>query len=227
MFFIDPLYLVVLAVGGVLSAAASYWVRRRVGKWREVGLRSGMTGREIAHEILRKKGISEVSIEVTDGMLSDHYDPSTKTLRLSRENHDGRTVTAAGIAAHEVGHAIQHQAGYAPMTIRQKMVPVANIGTNLGVWLTIGGLIIGFTGLAKLGVVLFGGAVAFTLVTLPVEFDASARARETLEQYGIVTADELEGVREVLTAAAATYVAAAVTAIMQLLYFVFRVYGDR
>jgi Zn-dependent membrane protease YugP len=227
MFFIDPLYLIVLLIGGGLSALASMWVKKRVNKWGEVGLKSGMTGRQIAREILRKKGITDVTIEVTEGRLSDHYDPTSKTLRLSPDNHDGRSVTAAGISAHEVGHAIQHQAGYAPMSIRQKMVPVANIGTNLGMWLVVGGLLIDFTGLAKLGVILFGGAVAFTLITLPVEFDASARAKETLEEYGIVTSDELEGVSEVLTAAAATYVAAAVTAILQLLYFVFRVYGDR
>ena len=221
----DPLYWIVIGVGMILSMGASGWVKNKVHKWQDVGLDSGMTGRDVARAILQKKGISDVTIEVSDGWLSDHYDPSSKTLRLSLDNYEGRSVTAAGIAAHEVGHALQHQEGYLPMTIRQKMVPVANIGTNLGVWLVILGLVLGTMGLAKIGVVLFGGAVVFTLVTLPVEFNASFRARDTLEQYGIVTVDELDGVKEVLIAAAATYLAAAITSILQLLYFVFRVYG--
>jgi Zn-dependent membrane protease YugP len=181
-----------------------------------------MTGRQVAQSILKARGIQDVSIEKVDGFLSDHYDPSSKTLRLSSEIHDGRSVASAGIAAHEVGHAIQHADGYLPMKLRQKMVPVANIGTNLGVWIIIGGMVIGAMGLAKLGVFLFGGAVAFTLVTLPVEFNASFRARDILENQNFLDHSELEGVEEILTAAAATYVAAAVTAIMQLLYFLFR-----
>ena len=221
----DPLYWIIIIVGMLLSMGASAWVKSKVHKWGDVDLKSGMTGRDVAQAILQKKGIADVQIEVTRGWLSDHYDPTSKTLRLSPDIYEGRSVTSAGIAAHEVGHAIQHQEGYMPMTIRQKMVPVANIGTNLGVWLVIGGLLLGVLGLAKLGVILFGGAVVFTLVTLPVEFNASFRARDTLEEHGIVTAGELEGVEEVLIAAAATYVAAAVTSILQLLYFALRVYG--
>lgn len=222
---LDPLYWVIIGVGFLLSLAASGWVKARVNKYSEVSLSSGMSGAEIARKILEAKGIRNVSIEQTEGRLSDHYDPSSKTLRLSEDIYHGRSVSSAGIAAHEVGHALQEQAGYLPMAIRQKMVPVANIGTNLGIWITIAGLFTGFTGLAQIGVVLFGGFVAFTLVTLPVEFDASFRARDTLKEYGLVQAQELEGVKKVLVAAAATYVAAAVTAIMQLLYWVLQVWG--
>lgn len=222
MMLFDPLYLVIMVVGFALSAGASGWVKLRMNKWGDVQTSRGMTGRQVAESILRAKGIQDVNIEKVDGFLSDHYDPSSKTLRLSSEIHDGQTVASAGIAAHEVGHAIQHADGYLPMKLRQKMVPVANIGTNLGVWIIIGGMVIGALGLAKLGVFLFGGAVAFTLVTLPVEFDASFRARDLLDDHQLVDKSELEGVEEILTAAAATYVAAAVTSIMQLLYFMMR-----
>ena len=218
----DPVYLVIIGIGFALSLGAQFWVKNRVNKWAEVSISRGMTGRDIARAILEAEGITNVGIEQADGFLSDHYDPSSRTLRLSPDIFNGRSVTAAGIAAHEVGHAIQHKQGYLPMTIRQKMVPVANIGTNLGVWIMIIGLVIGLTGLAKIGVFLFAGFVAFTLVTLPVEFDASARAKKALANYGILDQRELGGVSQVLTAAAATYVAAAVAAIMQLLYWLWR-----
>ncbi|MFB6262560.1 MAG: zinc metallopeptidase [Bradymonadaceae bacterium] len=223
--FFDPLYWVVIGIGFVVSLAANRWVESRVQKWSQYSLDSGMTGREVAQSILDARGVTDVGIERASGMFSDHYDPSDRTLRLSDEVYDERTVTAAGIAAHEVGHAIQHQEGYAPMTIRQKSVPVAKIGTNLGVWMIIGGLIIGLTGLAKVGVALFGGFVAFTLITLPVEFDASSRAKQVLDEQNLVTREELDGVSEVLNAAASTYLAAALTAILQLLYWLSIVYG--
>lgn len=156
------------------------------------------------------------------GFLSDHYSPSERVLRLSEDIFYGRSVAAAGIAAHEVGHAIQHKRGYWPMQLRQTLVPMANIGTNLGVWLVVLGMIVGLTELATLGVLLFAGFVAFTLITMPVEFDASFRAREVLLTNGIVTPHEARGVSQVLTAAAATYLAAAVSAIMQLLYWALR-----
>jgi hypothetical protein len=218
----DPLYLIILGVGFLLSMGAQAWVKSKVKKWQDVATERGMTGRQVAQAILDAEGIQNVTIEQVGGFLSDHYDPSSRTLRLSPDNYSGRSVTAAGIAAHEVGHAIQHKRGYLPMTIRQKMVPVANIGTNLGVWITIIGLIVGLTGLAKVGVFLFAGFVAFTLITLPVEFNASSRAMDTLKSHSILSQDELGGVREVLTAAAATYLAAAVAAILQLLYWAFR-----
>ncbi len=218
----DPIYWVILGVGLVLSLGAQAWVKAAVSKWESVPMSRGMTGRQVAEAILRSEGISGVTIEQTQGRLSDHYDPRTRTLRLSPDVYGGRSVTAAGIAAHEVGHAIQHQEGYAPMALRQRMVPVANIGTSLGLWVAMAGIFVGITELAAVGVMLFGGAVAFTLVTLPVEFDASSRAKKALVGRGLVTGREAQGVERVLRAAAATYVAAAVSSILQLLYWAYR-----
>lgn len=218
----DPLYLLVMGVGLVLSLGASAWTKASTRKWSKVPIGRGLSGADVAREILRTRGVNGVRVEQVGGFLSDHYDPRSRTLRLSPDNYQGRSVTAAGIAAHEVGHALQHHEGYAPMAIRQKMVPVANIGTNLGVWITIIGIIIGATGLAKVGVFLFGAFVVFTLVTLPVEFDASIRARRVLNEMGLVSGRELAGVSRVLTAAAATYLAAAISAILQLLYWALR-----
>jgi uncharacterized protein len=219
---LDPLYIAVMVIGMVLSLGAQAWVKSRVNRWSRVATSRGMTGQQIAQRILDAEGIRDVRIEIVNGVLADHYDPRNKTLRLSPDIYHGRSVTAAGIAAHEVGHAIQHKQGYAFMKMRQAMVPVANIGTNLGIIAVIAGMVIGMSGLALLGVLLFAGFVAFTLVTLPVEFDASARAKAVLAQNGIVTAEEAVGVNQVLTAAAATYVAAAATAILQLLYWMYR-----
>ena len=218
----DPLYWVIIGVGFIASLGAKMWVQSAVKKWSDVATSRGMTGRQVAQAILKARGISDVTIEATRGSLTDHYDPSTKTLRLSEDVYDNRSVTAAGIAAHEVGHAIQHQEGYAMMKLRQKMVPAASIGTSLGIWITIAGVMIGMSGLATVGVLLFGAAVAFTLVTLPVEFDASSRAKKVLQQQQLVTGREAEGVNQVLNAAAATYVAAAVTAVLQLVYWAYR-----
>lgn len=217
----DPLYLIVMAVGLILSFGAQAWVKAATAKWDKVPTGQGLTGAEVARAILKARGINDVRIEQVGGFLTDHYDPSSRTLRLSPGNYDGRSVTAAGISAHEVGHAIQHHDGYLPMTIRQKMVPVANIGTQFGILMVIIGALIGITGLAKLGVFLFAAFVAFTIVTLPVEIDASVRARKALLSTGLLDENEARGVSQVLTAAAATYLASAVTAILQLLYWAY------
>jgi len=179
-----------------------------------------MAGAEVAAAILRSQGIRGVRIEAIGGYFSDHYDPSAKVLRLSPDVYSGRSVAAAGVAAHEVGHAIQDAAGYWPMRMRQTMVPIAGIGSNLGVLLIVAGLFVGLTQLSMVGVALFGGFVLFTLVTLPVEFDASYRAHKVLVENGLVTASEAAGVRSVLMAAAATYLASAATAVLQLLYWI-------
>jgi Zn-dependent membrane protease YugP len=218
----DPLYMAILFIGFVLSAGASLWTKSTFARYAQVGTSGGRTGAEIAAAILQAEGVRGVHIERVGGFLSDHYDPRTRTLRLSPDVHDGRSVSSAGVAAHEVGHALQHAHGYLPMKMRQVMVPVANIGTNLGLWIMIIGLAVGLSGLATVGVVLFGGFVVFTLVTLPVELDASFRARRTLEQHGLLGPRELAGVSHVLTAAAATYLAAAVAAVLQLLYWLMR-----
>ncbi len=220
--YFDPLYMAILVIGFLLSAGASLWTKAAFRKYAQVGTSGGRTGADVAAAILRAEGVSGVRIEPVAGFLSDHYDPRSRTLRLSPGVFGERSVAAAGIAAHEVGHALQHAQGYAPMRLRQVMVPVANIGTNLGLWITIIGVAMNFSGLALVGVVLFGGFVAFTVVTLPVEFDASIRARRALEKHGLLSGAELSGVSAVLTAAAATYLAAAATAILQLLYWLNR-----
>ncbi len=222
MMLFDPLYMAVMGVGLLLSLGASAWVKSAVNKWKKVPIGQGLTGRAVAQLILDTEGIRDVTIEETPSRLGDHYDPRSKTLRLSPDHFRGTSVAAAGIAAHEVGHAVQHKEGYAPMRLRQTLVPVANIGSNIGVWIVIIGASIGMTGLAKLGVAVFGGFVAFQLVTLPVELDASARAKRALQKSGLITEDEAAGVSKVLTAAAATYIAAAAAAILQLLYWAMR-----
>ena len=218
----DPLYMAVLGVGFLLSLAASAWTKAAFAKYSRVPTSGGRTGAQVAADILRAEGVSNVRIESVGGFLSDHYDPRSRTLRLSPKVYGERSVAAAGVAAHEVGHALQHAQGYAPMRLRQAMVPVANIGTNLGLWITVIGLFVGISGLALVGVILFGGFVLFTVVTLPVEFDASIRARRALERHGLLSGAELTGVSRVLTAAAATYLAAAVAAVLQLLYWLMR-----
>lgn len=182
-----------------------------------------MTGAEAAKRILGEAGISDVRVEVTQGFLSDHYDPRAKVLRLSPEVHGGHSIASVGIAAHEVGHAIQHAHGYAPLSLRSAMVPMAGFGSWLAMPLIFIGFIIGSLGFIKLGIVLFSAIVFFQIVTLPVEFNASTRAKACLANSGIVvTEDEARGVRKVLNAAAMTYVAAAIAAVMQLLYFLIR-----
>lgn len=223
--FLDPLYLLVMLVSAGLSVGAQLWVMAAVRSQSAVPIRAGLTGADVAATILRRSRLPGVRIELADGFLSDHYDPSSRTLRLSHDNFYGRSIAAAGIAAHEAGHAIQHATGYWPMQIRQRLVPLAQIGTQLGVLLVTVGLVLGALGLAKIGVVVFAGFVAFTLVTLPVEIDASARAKAALAGSGLLGGAELRGVSRVLTAAAATYVAAALTAILQLLYFILRLHS--
>jgi hypothetical protein len=213
--------MLVMAIGFVLSFGAQMWVKGATRKWDRVPLQGGMRGRDIAEAILKARGVRGVRIERVSGVLSDHYDPRTRTLRLSDGVFNGRSVTAAGIAAHEVGHAIQDADQYALMSLRQNLVPVARIGTSIGVYMVMFGAFLSMT-IAKLGVIVFGGFVLFTVITLPIEIDASLRARKLLLDNNIVTGNEAKGVSAVLTAAAATYLAAALQAILQLLYFAMR-----
>ena len=215
----DPVYIVILVVTSALSIGASATVKRTFRRWRQVPAASGMTGAEVAREILRRSGITDVTVERTDGMLSDHYDPGSRTLRLSPPVHDECTVAAAGIAAHEVGHALQHAKGYTPMHVRSVLAPAAALGSNISTFAIMGGFLMGSLGLVKLGVLAFALMVAFVLITLPVEFDASARAKRLLPEMGLATGPEGEGVSAILNAAALTYVAGAVAAVAQLLYF--------
>jgi len=229
---LDPIYLIIMVIAIALSGGAAFMVKSRFAKANQVPIASGYTGAQIAEQLLRDAGITDVSVHEHKGFLSDHYNPMNRTLNLSPDVYKGRTAAAAGIAAHEAGHAIQHAQNYFPMWVRSAIVPVANIGSNLGPWLVIIGILLGAgvemnSGighyLAILGVALFAVATAFTLITVPVEFDASARAKKQLEHLSIVRqGNESAAVSSVLTAAAMTYVAAAITAILQLLYWAYK-----
>jgi Zn-dependent membrane protease YugP len=176
-----------------------------------------MTGLDAAELLLRVNGIRDVAIEPVGGSLTDHYDPSSKVLRLSKPVYGQFSIAAIGVAAHETGHAIQHARSYAPLILRSTLVPVANIGSSFGPWLAIAGFFFSFSWLINLGIILFGVAVLFYVLTLPVEFNASARALAILRDNKVLTPDELRGVRKVLSAAAMTYVASALTALMSFL----------
>ena len=181
-----------------------------------------MTGAEVATQILRRNGLTNVAVTETGGFLSDHYDPLKKVVRLSPNVYRSNSISAIGVAAHETGHAVQHAKAYSPLVLRNMMVPVANIGSSLSWIIIIAGFIFGAMGLVKAGIVLFSVVVFFQLVTLPVEFNASSRAKEMLASYGLISQTELVGVRKVLSAAAMTYVAAAASSVMTLLYFLIR-----
>lgn len=225
----DPLYMGILLVTLALSGAVSWLVNSRFKAGQKVPITSGLTGADVAKAILMDAGITDVKILEHRGFLSDHYNPLNKTLNLSSEVFHGRSASSAGVAAHEVGHAIQHATGYFPLWLRSFIVPAANLGSNLGPWLVIIGIILMSAGralgysLAVAGVVLFGLATLFTLVTVPVEFDASSRAKKVLARLNIVSPGrEYNAVSRVLFAAGLTYVAAAIGSILQLLYWALR-----
>jgi Zn-dependent membrane protease YugP len=213
----DPSYLFIMVVGLVLGLATQAWIKGSYRKWSRVPLATGRSGAEVARAMLDQNGLSAVSINRIGGSLTDNYDPRTRVLNLSADVYDGRSVASAGVASHEAGHAVQHARAYAPAAARQALVPIANIGSQiswlfimLGFWLNVGGLI-------TIGALVFGGAVLFQIVTLPVEFDASRRAVESLSMG--LPPEQAAGARSVLNAAAMTYVAAALVAIMQFVYF--------
>ncbi len=227
MFFFDPYYLIFALPGLLLGLWAQARVRGAFNKYSQVRTARNVTGAQVARALLDEQGLHDVVIEETQGFLSDHYDPRTRVLRLSPDVYRTPSVAAAGVAAHEMGHALQHAAGYAPLQLRSAIVPVAQFGSSLAPILFIIGFLLNFTTLAWAGVILFAGAVLFTLVTLPVEFDASKRAKALLTSSGIMVGEEIRGVDKVLDAAALTYVAAAVAAIGQLLYYVLLLSGGR
>ena len=216
------MYFLFLAPALLLSLWASMKVKSNFKKYSRISTSRGMTGAEAAAAILRREGINDVKIAPTRGMLSDHYNPISKTLALSEEVYSSRSIAAVGVAAHEVGHAIQHAKGYAPLWVRSLLVPTANIGSSVGYIMMFLGLIIASQGLVLLGAVLFSMVFLFQLVTLPVEFNASSRAKTILVDQGLVKKKKKKGVDKVLNAAAMTYVAAAVSTLMTLLYFLLR-----
>lgn len=225
--FLDPTYLFCVAVPSlILMGITSWYVKHAYKKWGQIRTGSNMTGHQAAQRLLSTSGMYGVQIQGTPGDLTDHYDPRNKTLFLSNGVANVPSVAAVAIAAHEMGHAMQDAEEYFPLKFRSMLVPVVNIGSNLGWILILAGIIFRFTELAWAGVFFFAGGAVFALATLPVEFDASARAKRLLAQTGIIrTEEEQRGVNQVLNAAALTYVAGLVTAVLQLLYYVMLVSG--
>ncbi len=226
MFFFDPMYLCFMIPAIALMGLASWYVRHAYNKWSQVRATSGLTGHQAAQRLISTGNLYGVQVQGTAGQLSDHYDPRNKTLFLSEGVAHSPSVAAVAISAHELGHAMQDAEDYFPMRIRAMLVPAVNIGSNLGWILIMIGLVLRMTELAWLGVIVFSGGALFALATLPVEFNASARAKQLLYQTGIIqTEEEQRGVNQVLNAAALTYVAGLITAVMQLLYYVLLVGG--
>ena len=216
-----------IIIAAIISLIAQWRVNSAFSKYSRVASMSGMTGAQAARMILQSNGINDVSVQRISGKLTDHYNPSTKVLNLSESVYGSTSVAAIGVAAHECGHAIQHARGYFPLSLRTALVPVANIGSQLSWVFIIVGAILSFNQtLITIGIIMFSAAVLFQLVTLPVEFNASARALEQLESNGILYRDEVSQTRKVLSAAALTYVAAAATAILQLLRLII-LFGGR
>lgn len=238
-FYFDPLMMNPwFLMSTLIGVGLSVWAQRRVTstfkRFSTVGVRTGMSGAEAAAAVCRAAGVEGVKIELTAGRLSDHYDPRDKTLRLSKEVFEGRSISSVAVAAHEAGHSIQDAEGYAPLGFRSSMVPVANLGSRawyfvflIGVFLQYSGNALGPT-LMVVGIGLFALLVFFQLMTLPVEIDASRRAKLVLAQTGIVsTEEEVVGVNAVLDAAAMTYVAAAAASVLQLLALIMRMLASR
>lgn len=222
---IDSTYILII-IGVVLSLLAQLKVKSTFSKYSSVTSYSGYTGAEIARKILDGAGIFDVTIEHVPGQLSDHYDPRKKVLRLSDSVYGNRSVAAIGVAAHEVGHAIQHDKGYAFLSIRNSILPVANIGSKMSFPIILLGVIMGATGLINIGIYLFAAVFLFQVITLPVEFNASSRALKILGSYNYLSREETGQARKVLSAAAMTYVAAAVATLLSLLRLVI-LFGNR
>jgi len=226
MFFYDPTYLCFMAPGFLFVLLASWYVNSAYKKWSQVRVRSGLTGAQAAQRLISSGGLSGVQIQGIGGNLTDNYDPRTKILNLSQGVANVPSVASVAIAAHELGHAMQDNDGYLPLRFRAALVPAVNIGSWLGWIMIFAGLLLRMTNLAWLGVLVFSGGAVFALATLPVELNASARAKELLATTGIIAGeDEQAGVNNVLNAAALTYVAGLAAALLQLLYFVSLVSG--
>jgi Zn-dependent membrane protease YugP len=226
-FLYDPTLLIVMIPAALLSFGAQIYLKSQVAAMSQMRNKKGMTGAQVAQAILDRNGIHDVRIEQVGGVLSDHYSPGEKVLRLSPDIYAGTSVTSMGVAAHEVGHAIQHAQNYAPLALRSTIAPAAAIGSGLGLYLIPFAISFHMLGLAKVGILVFSISTLFTLVTLPVEFNASSRGLAELEAMQLTWGDEWVAARKVLFAAALTYVAAAATSVMYLLFFILQVRDRR
>ena len=220
--YFDPMYFVFIIPALVLSLWASWRVKANFNKYSKVPSSRGLSGAQAAAELLDRAGIQDVQIVQTGGRLSDHYNPLTKKLALSKDVYNSSSLAAIGVATHEAGHAIQHAQHYAPLWIRSLLVPTANIGSSIGYIVMLFGLFLASTNMVLVGAVLFSAVLLFQIVTLPVEFDASSRAKRLVVEHGIILPQERVGVDAVLNAAALTYVAAAISTLLTLLYFLWR-----
>lgn len=227
--FFDFHYLLFAAPGLILSLWASYKTRSTFNKYSRISSRYGYTGAQAAAMLLRNAGVEGVRIEQVSGFLSDHYDPTSRTLRLSPQVYQSNSLSAIGVACHEAGHAIQHKAEYIWMYFRSKMVPVTNVSSTLSYVVIMAGMFLTSPKLVLLGAILFSAAVVFSIVTLPVEWDASARAKKLMVSAGIVTESERVSSGDVLNAAFLTYVAAVVSSVLTLIYYLWRagLFGGR
>jgi uncharacterized protein len=223
-------YIVLMIVGALISGAAAYWVRSSYSKYSKQMSASGLTGAQVARMILDRNGLSNVRVEPVAGQLTDHYDPRSKTVRLSEGNFAKNSIAAVSVSAHEAGHAIQDATGYLPMKARAGLFPIVSFSSQVWVPLFILGIFMGAGGAGHLFIqiaaILFMAVLAFHVVTLPVEINASTRAYGLLTRYGVLSSREADGTRRVLTAAAFTYIAAALTALLTLLYLLFLSQND-
>ena len=220
--FFDPLYFVFLAPGLALSLYATFRTKSTFSKYAKIGSRSGLTGAQAAQLMLNKHGVSGVRIERSGGFLTDHYDPREKALRLSEDVYSSQSLSAIGVACHEAGHAMQDAHGYVMLNLRTALVPATNFSSTFAYIVMIAGFFLQMAGLILIGVGLFTVGVVFSLVTLPVEWDASRRARIAIDEAGMLSPEESRHASKVLNAAFLTYVAAAVTSLLTLLYYLFR-----
>lgn len=220
--FFDPLYFIILAPGLALSLYATFRTKSTFSKYSKVGSRSGLTGAAAAELMLKRHGVNGVRIERSGGWLSDHYDPSKKALRLSEDVYSSQSLSAIGVACHEAGHAMQDAQGYSMLGLRTALVPATNFSSTFAYILLIAGVFLQFTGLIFLGVCLFSVGVVFSLITLPVEWDASRRAKVAMDEAGMLSPEENRHASKVLNAAFLTYLAAAVTSVLTLVYYLIR-----
>ena len=227
MFYYSYSYLLYMLPGLVLMLYAQFKVKHSFSKYSKVTNSRGLTGADAAREVLRQNGVDGVQIEHVSGNLTDHYDPRTNIIRLSDEVYNSTSVAAVGVAAHEAGHAVQYAKSYGPIKLRAAIIPACNIGSRLGIPLAIIGAVIDMMGLVYVGLALFGLAVLFQVVTLPVEFNASRRAISAINSTALLTKEEASGAKAVLSAAAMTYVAAMIQSLLMLLYYMSRFAGRR